>query len=265
MYPNGLFGLEALQLLITPIAIFGILFFILYLRQEGIPAARTVILLLSICVIAFAGAKLFSLYVRDWQLYFPLSAELRGGLRYPGALLAIVLLGPLLKRALVPELPMARFFDVLAITVCFAFALQRISCLMNGCCTGVRCEGFFCLTYAPGSQAWYHHLQQGLIAANSRSLPVLPLHLLFMAASLSVGLFLMWFDGRRSFNGQIALLYLVLHDGAKGLLESFRDPYMPQLQLTSLLMSAAGLLILIVILLRRRGKNTTSITPRQPA
>ena len=28
MYPNGVFGLEALQLLISPIAIFGILFFL---------------------------------------------------------------------------------------------------------------------------------------------------------------------------------------------------------------------------------------------
>ncbi|MEZ5571251.1 MAG: prolipoprotein diacylglyceryl transferase [Halioglobus sp.] len=257
MYPNGLFGLDALQLLLSPIAIFGILFFILYLRQDGIRATRTVVLLLSICVIAFAGAKLFSLYVRGWELYSPLSSELRSGLRYPGALLAMLLLGPLLKHWLLPELPVARFFDVLGITVCFAFALVRISCLMNGCCTGGQCTEFYCLTYAPGSQVWYMHLQHGLLeSAAHRSLPVLPLHLLFMAASLGVGLFLMWFDGRRSFNGQIALLYLVLHEGAKGLLESFRDPYVAQLQITSLLMSAAGLLILITIVLRRRGNAT---------
>jgi len=264
MYPNGLFGLDALQLLITPIAIFGILFFVLYLRQEGIRATRTVVLLLLICVVAFAGAKLFSLYVRGWQLYSPLSSELRSGLRYPGALLAMLLLGPLLKRWILPELPLARFFDVLAITVCFAFALVRISCLMNGCCTGVRCEGFLCLSYAPGSQVWYIHLQHGLLeSASHRSLPVLPLHLLFMAASFAVGLFLLWFDGRRSFNGQVALLYLVLHDGAKGLLESFREPYVAQLQITSLLLSAAGLFALIVILRWRKGKP--AITNTAPA
>lgn len=261
MYPHGVFGLEALQLLLAPIAMFGITFFILYLRQEGIRAARTVVLLLAICTVALAGAKVFSLYVRGWELYEPLTAELRGGLRYPGALLAIVLLGPLLKRWLLPELPMARFFDVLAITVCFAFALQRFSCLLNGCCTGIRCDEFFCLTYAPGSQAWYEHLQHGLLAsAESRSLPVLPLHLLFMAASVLVGLFLMWFDGRRSFNGQVALLYLVLHDGAKGLLEFFREPYVAQLQVTSLLMSAAGLLALVAILLWRR-KHAPATNP----
>jgi hypothetical protein len=78
-----------------------------------------------------------------------------------------------------------------------------------------------------------------------------------MAASFGVGLFLMWFDGRRSFNGQIALLYLVLHDGAKGLLESFRDPYIVELQMTSMVTSAAGLLALIIILYWRRGRTAS--------
>jgi prolipoprotein diacylglyceryltransferase len=157
MYPSGLFGLEALQLLISPIAIFGILFFVLYLRQDGIRAGRAVILMLLIAVVAFLGAKLFSLQVRGWELYKPLSAELRGGLRYPGALIAMVLLGPLLQRWLLPELPLARFLDVLAITVCFSFALVRFTCFMNGCCTGVQCTQFYCLSYAPGSSVWYHH------------------------------------------------------------------------------------------------------------
>lgn len=255
MYPNGLFGFDALRLLISPIAIFGIAFFILYLRQDGIRAGRAVVLLLLIAVVALLGAKLFSLHVRGWELYQPLSAEWRGGLRYPGALIAMVLLAPLLKHWILPELPLARFLDVLAITVCFAFALVRISCLLNGCCTGPQCSAFYCLSYAPGSQAWYTQFQQGLLtSAAQHSHPVLPLHLLFMAASFSVGLFLMWFDGRRTFDGQIALLYLVLHDGAKGILESFRDPYMAQLQLTSLLTSAAGLIALLVILHWRRKK-----------
>ncbi|MBK6509081.1 MAG: prolipoprotein diacylglyceryl transferase [Haliea sp.] len=171
MYPQGLFGIEALQLLISPIAVFGILFFILYLRQDGIRSGRAVALLLLIAVFAFLGAKLFSLYVRGWELYQPLSGELRGGLRYPGAVIAILITGPLLKRWLLPELPLARFLDVLAITVCFAFALVRFSCWMNGCCTGPPCSGIFCLSYAPGSQVWYAHLQHGLLeSAAHRSL-----------------------------------------------------------------------------------------------
>ena len=185
MHPTGLFGLDWLRLLITPIGLFGISFFVLYLRNDGIRIGRSILLLLAIAVVALLGAKLFSLYVRGWESYSPLSAELRGGLRYPGALIGMLFIGPLLKRWLLPELPLGRFLDVLAITVCFCFALVRISCLLNGCCTGPACDGFYCLSYAPGSQAWYTQLQQGMLPSHTHpSHPVLPLHLLFMAASL---------------------------------------------------------------------------------
>jgi prolipoprotein diacylglyceryltransferase len=139
MYPDGLFGLDWLRVLISPIAIFGTAFFILYLRNDGIRAGRAIILLLALAFVALLGAKLFSLQVRGWELYQPLAQELRGGLRYPGALLAMILLGPLLKHWILPTLPLRRFLDVLAITVCFSFALVRISCFMNGCCTGPEC------------------------------------------------------------------------------------------------------------------------------
>ena len=253
MDPNGLFGIDWLRVLISPIAIFGMTFFILYLRGEGIRAGRAIILLLALAFVALLGAKLFSLQVRGWEVYQPLAQELRGGLRYPGALLAMMLLGPILKLWILPTLPLRRFLDVLAITVCFSFALVRISCFLNGCCTGPECSAAYCLSYQPGSQVWYVQLQQGLLEhASHPSHPVLPLHFLFMAASLAVGIFLMWFDGRRGFDGQIALLYLVLHDGAKGLLESFREPYVAQLQLTSLSISVAGLIALVIIMRYRR-------------
>ena len=253
MDPNGLFGIDWLRVLISPIAIFGMTFFILYLRSEGIRAGRAIILLLALAFVALLGAKLFSLQVRGWEVYQPLAQELRGGLRYPGALLAMMLLGPILKLWILPTLPLRRFLDVLAITVCFSFALVRISCFLNGCCTGPECSAAYCLSYQPGSQVWYVQLQQGLLEhASHPSHPVLPLHFLFMAASLAVGIFLMWFDGRRGFDGQIALLYLVLHDGAKGLLESFREPYVAQLQLTSLSISVAGLIALVIIMRYRR-------------
>lgn len=256
MYPNGLFGLDALTVLLIPTAVAGITFFILYLRDEGVRAGRAVLLLLLMALVGLIGAKLFSLHVRGWELYQPLSSELRGGLRYPGALLAMILIGPLLKRWILPTVPLLRFLDVLAITVCFAFALIRISCYMNGCCTGVQCTSGFCLSYPPGSQVWYIQYQQGLLASPAHpSHAVLPLHFLFMAASFGVGVFLMWFDKKRSFDGQIALLYLVLHDGAKGLLESFREPYVAQLQLTSLLISATGLVILLFVMHRRRNSD----------
>ncbi len=253
MFPAGLFGIDSLRLLLGPIAFFGIFFFVRYLRFDGIRTGRAVALLLALGLVALLGAKLFSLFVRGWEVYEPIAHELRGGWRYPGALLAMAIGGPLLKILILPQLPLARFLDVLAITVCFAFALVRLSCFMNGCCTGGQCSEFYCLSYSQGSQAWYVQLTSGLLPHGGHpSHPVLPLHFLFMFASLGVGLFLMWFDSRRSFDGQIALLYLILHDGAKGLLESLREPYVAQLQITSLSICALGMVAYIGVVLYRR-------------
>ena len=257
MYPHGIFGLDALGILLSPIAIFSTVFFILYLRNDNIKATRVALLLAAMGVFALLGAKLFSLYVRDWEVFEPISSELRGGLRYPGAVLGMIIMGPLLKRWLLPSLPLARFLDVLAITACLCLVLIRFSCFMNGCCTGPECTAIYCLSYEPGSQVWYVQLQQGLLDHSSHpSNPVLPLHFLFMGASLGVGIFLMWFDTKRSFNGQIGLLFLILHDGAKGILESFRVPYVGELQQTSLLTCAAALLVLLSILYYRRIKSS---------
>ena len=87
MYPHGLSGLDWLRVLISPIAIFGITFFVLYLRADGIRVVRSILLLLAICIVALLGAKLFSLHTRGWELYEPIKHELSGGLRYPGALI----------------------------------------------------------------------------------------------------------------------------------------------------------------------------------
>ena len=104
--------------------------------------------------------------------------------------------------------------------------------------------------------AWYAQYQAGILAVPSHdSHPVLPLNLLFMAASFGVGVLLMWFDTRRSYNRQIALLYLFLHDGAKGLLEALREPYVAELQITSLSISAAGLAGLLLVAFIRRGRG----------
>ena len=262
MYPEGLFGLDWLRVTILPVALFGIAFFTLYLRLDGVRVWRAIMLMVSVAIIALLGAKLFSLYTRGWDIR-PLSQELRGGLRYPGAALAIVLLGPFLKRLILPNLPMTRFLDVLAITVCFSFALVRISCFLNGCCTGIQCDAGYCISFPKGSMAWYVQYQAGALADPSHdSHPVLPLNLLFMTASFAVGLFLMWFDAKRSYNGQLALLYLFLHDGIKGLLEALREPYVAELQITSLSISAAGLagLLLIAFVRRRREGNSAGGT-----
>ena len=57
MYPNGLFGLDALRVVISPIAIFGTVFFILYLRNYHVKAGRTALLLVVMGIFFPVGRK----------------------------------------------------------------------------------------------------------------------------------------------------------------------------------------------------------------
>ncbi|MEO8753201.1 MAG: prolipoprotein diacylglyceryl transferase family protein, partial [Casimicrobiaceae bacterium] len=56
------------------------------------------------------------------------------------------------------------------------------------------------------------------------SLPVHPLPLYFMLLHLGLGCFLLWFRRRQTYDGQIALLGLLIGQGGKALLETFRQP-----------------------------------------
>ena len=57
MYPAGLFGYDWLRILISPIAVFGIVFFTFYLRNEGVRAGRAIALQLLIGLVALTATE----------------------------------------------------------------------------------------------------------------------------------------------------------------------------------------------------------------
>ncbi len=259
MYPQGLFGLNPFQLWLPISTIVFTTLIVTLLRRENQPLWPLLLLQLSIGIVALLGAKLFSLAVRNWQLYPNIIDELANGWRYPGIVIAFVLLGPVVKKMLVPQLSLFRYADVVAITAAFLMASFRVSCFMAGCCTGAISQSWLALAYAPASQVWHRHLQHGLVQdTNSWTQPVFPLHLLLMAASLSVGIFLVKFDRHRQYDGQVFLLYLISHETLKAILESFRTPFISSLQSTSLTIAAMGAIMLLII---ARTKYATNNPP----
>ena len=92
-----------------------------------------------------------------------------------------------------------------------------------------------------------------------RSLPVLPLHVLFGLASLGVGCLLYFFDPHRRYDGQVILLYLVLHEGAKFGFELFRHPPSQLLQLSSLTPALVGA-VMLAVLARRHAQDGAAAT-----
>jgi prolipoprotein diacylglyceryltransferase len=69
-----------------------------------------------------------------------------GAAQYGGLLLAVPLSVPLLATL---DLPFAAFWDIGVITILVGMIFTRIGCLMNGCCTGRRFNGWMSM-YLPG-------------------------------------------------------------------------------------------------------------------
>lgn len=240
MYPAELLGIDSFLLVVAFIVIGATAYLIRVITAQGYSLWQVFLLQLGLVVVALIGAKAFSLYLRDWHVE-QLSWELWGGWKYPGALIAMILATPLLVRLMLPGMPIARLADKLAIIAAFSLAIFRVSCFLKGCCTGAVCNGTYCIPYANGSAAWYHQVHSGHIThASQWSAPVLPLHLFFMLSSAAIGLFLLWFDNRKRFDGQLVLIFMFAHETMKALLESFRVPYSQDTQMVSIIIAAIG-------------------------
>lgn len=259
MYTHDILGVDAYSLVIIVVSIICTAFLFYLARREGIVGWRLLVMQCAMALITLAGAKLFSLYVRDWQLA-PLAMELRSGWRWPGGLLAFVVFGPMLAPRILGTVGFLRYGDLMGITLALGMGVMRIACFLTACCLGDVNHGLG-LAYAKGSNVWQGQYSDGLIPVTApASLPVTPLHLYFMLTSFAVAAFLLWFDPRRHYNGQVLLVFLLLHETAKGLLETFRHPYIAELQATSLTTAlvAATLLVLAYSLQRQQPGGSTA-------
>ncbi len=252
MYPIIPGGINSFLLVVVFIVIGATWYLTRIITSEGYSPRQIILLQFGLVLIALIGAKVFSLHLREWQLATLLS-ELESGWNYPGALIGLLLIAPWWVKVTLPGLPAARLCDNLAIVTAFSLAAFRVNCYLKGCCTGAPCEGAFCLSYAPGSTVWQQHLLNGHIThASQWSVPVLPLHLLFMCSSLLIGFFLVWFDKHKKFDGQVVLMFMFTHEASKAVLESFRVPYAPDIQMVSIAIAVFGALGLLIGAASRR-------------
>jgi len=259
MHPHEIFGLDSFHWFLLIVVPLSVVYLGRELSRAGFSYSRFFLLQTALFAVCIAGAKLFSLWLRDWQWHGP-DYELFSGWRYPGAIIGLLLIGPILMRLMLPGYPIARYGDKLVIVMAFALAAYRVTCVINGCCTGPICDGNVCITYAHGSAAWYQHMQEGLLnPPTGRSLPVLPLHFRVMDASFLVGWFLLWWEPRRHDDGQLLVLYLVLHEGSKALLETWRVPYTANLQIISVVLAIVGVSLLIWDWRRRNNSDDSEI------
>jgi phosphatidylglycerol:prolipoprotein diacylglycerol transferase len=213
-------------------------------RRRGLPAGRLMAFLASTALVGLAGAKLYSIVERGeigaW------TDELGTGFRYPGGILAILLALPLLRWALPRTLTLAGMLDLMAPGIGVAMAIMRVHCLLSGCCAGFVCGHAWCIVYPHESPPFQHQMIAGLIAPSApASLPLHPLPVYFMLASLAATAVALWWLPRARYAGQTFLLFLAVNESAKAALELLRFPDAPLVRQGSLLVAAvavAGLL-----------------------
>jgi phosphatidylglycerol:prolipoprotein diacylglycerol transferase len=181
--------------------------FLFWVMAAGLIGART----------AYVLANLGEFRDEPWTVFF----IHRGGLVFYGGFLAAVpAVAVFAKRR--GERPLA-LMDFAVTSVPLAHALGRVGCFINGCCFGGIHRGLLSVRYPDGSYPLWYHMSLGLVGREERwSLPVHPVQLYEAAFDLALYALLVLVYRRRTRDGRVGALYLLVYPAGRFALEFLR-------------------------------------------
>src|SRR5688572_4799275 len=155
-------------------------------RRQGLDRRRLAVALAAAAGGALAGGRLHHVlanaahYAAD-----PAKLVTIASMHAPGAVVGAF--GAAAAAALALRIPVATLADVLALPAGVGVAIARLGCFLNGCCFGRPTTAWWGVSFPPESWAFRQQAALGLVSADAaRSLPVVPLQLLFAAAGLAI-------------------------------------------------------------------------------
>lgn len=250
MYPEITPGVSSYGIFLWLAVAAGSVLTFLAARREKVIGWRLALFQLLLALSAVAGAKLWSWLERG--TLGPIGFEILHGYRYPGGVAAAAALLLAARSLLRSSLSLAALSDLVAPSIALSMAVVRIGCFLAGCCFGVPSTVPWAISFPKYSPAWGAHLTGGFISESApASLRVHPLELYFGLWSLAVALFLLRRRASKRYDGEIALLFLLLHEGGKAVLELLRAEPRPWVQLASLLPAVLA----VVLWGRWRGRR----------
>lgn len=189
-------------------------------KKEGISEIKMEGLGLLIVLSAGVGSKLLTawdypgFYSSDWTHFLSDQILGRGGVFYGGFLLAVACSAAYCRLV---DLPGWQVADSVAPGLALAQGLGRVGCFLAGCCWGTPTGLPFGVTF------------RSELAHNLTGVPLqVRLHptQLYEAALVLLAIpFLMWLRKKRSFFGQVILIYVLFYAVARFFLEFLRgDP-----------------------------------------
>jgi phosphatidylglycerol:prolipoprotein diacylglycerol transferase len=230
-------------------------------RRAGLPTRQSFVGACALACTILVGSKVLFL-IEHWVL--PVDAPtlwgqeqfpelLRYGFRIPGGILLMAPVLPLLCRRL--HLPTLRFADAVLPAVGLALVFIRVGCLLNGCCFGAVTDLPLAMTFPPTARVYEWQVGHGLIAASApHTLPVHPLQLYFVLHGLALCLLGLWWQRRKSFDGQVWINFYLVFFGGTFFLEFLR----PQPLRLNLLLAAV--VVAMTALLERRQRHARLVT-----
>jgi phosphatidylglycerol:prolipoprotein diacylglycerol transferase len=217
--------------------------------REGLDPSAVRKALLALALLVLAGGRAhFAMnspqaYEGRWlDAFLPWG----GGFHIGGGMIALAVALPAVVRRL--GMPPGRFADGIVVPIAAAVLITRIGCFLHGCCFGEPCHGPWCVEFPTGSAVFVLQESLGKLPPDARhSLPVHALAIYFMAAAAAIAAIAAWLQSRRRYEGEVALVAMVLFSASTAAIEGLRVTYGPvvlwgtrtQLQWTAFAMTAA--------------------------
>ncbi len=207
-------------------------------RREGGEPGKVVDMALIVVLSGIVGSRiLFVLVNLGYYMENPLEAIMiwQGGLVFYGGLIGGI--GGLIISTYLYRLQLLRILDVGAIAIALGQSIGRIGCFSAGCCYG-----------KPTDLPW------AVIFTDPRSLavsvlntPVHPTQLYSFAGLFLITVYLVWLHPRKSFHGQLASAYLVLHGIFRFIVEIFRGDPRGSIELAGITLSTSQAVSLLIV------------------
>ncbi len=224
-------------------------------KKSGISSDFVMDLAFYIVLSALIGSRILYIIV-DWKRYVEHPLDVikiwEGGLVFYGGLIAATLTSLYYVRK--KKLGFLQVADVFMPGVALGHAIGRLGCFAAGCCFGREAPGFFLSVVYPPSR--YTLAPTGI--------PLIPIQLFEAAAELAIFLVLIGVRRKKTFHGQVFLVYLILYSLGRATLETFRGDtvrgfLIPGLVSTSQFIS--GCLILVALFVYRALRKKSGRIP----
>lgn len=211
------------DLIYIPVLIlFADIFVFSGLRQKY-PASTVAALTVFLMVLFVVGLKIISYPIHEWQNIFSHKpVEILHSKYLPGGIIFIAFGLAILKFMLKIRLSI---LDSLILGLPLIGIVQRLDCLLSGCCYGTPTQLPWAIHYSAVSPAFEQQVSDGLISETATStLGIHPTQVYYIIGFLLVFVLLILSRKRVKKPGSLALLGFILMAVSRFIIEFFREP-----------------------------------------